>query len=207
MVRTILSLALSRSWPIHQLDVKNTFLHDTLTEIVYCNQPTSFVDPSQSNLVCLLHKSLYGLKQAPWAWYSRFTSYMLSIGFTEAKSDTSLFLFHRGSETVYLLLYVDDITLTASSTELLHRTISSLQKEFAMKDLGPLHHIQGITIEQQDSSVFLHQRSYIQDIMECAGMTNCKPCVTLVDIQTKVAADSGPLVKDPTQFQSLIGAL
>jgi hypothetical protein len=107
---------------------------------------------------------------------------MLSIGFTEAKSDTSLFLFHRGSETVYLLLYVDDITLTASSTELLHRTISSLQKEFAMKDLGPLHHIQGITVEQQDSSVFLHQRSYIQDILECAGMTNCKPCVTLVDI-------------------------
>jgi histone deacetylase 1/2 len=30
-VRTILSLALERSWPLHQLDVKNTFLHGTLT--------------------------------------------------------------------------------------------------------------------------------------------------------------------------------
>ena len=30
-VRTVLSLALSRRWPIHQLDVKNAFLHCTLS--------------------------------------------------------------------------------------------------------------------------------------------------------------------------------
>jgi hypothetical protein len=39
-------------------------------------------------------------------------------------------------QTVYLLLYTDDIVLTASSTELLQRTISALQQEFSMKDLG-----------------------------------------------------------------------
>jgi hypothetical protein len=43
-VCTVLSLALSRSWPVHQLDVKNAFLHGTLTEIVSCSQPTGFVD-------------------------------------------------------------------------------------------------------------------------------------------------------------------
>jgi hypothetical protein len=34
-IRIVLFLAISRSWPIHQLDVKNTFLHDTLSETVY----------------------------------------------------------------------------------------------------------------------------------------------------------------------------
>jgi hypothetical protein len=64
-VCTVLSLALERSWPVHQLDVKNVFLHGTLTETVYCSQPTGFVDSSRLNLVCRLNKSLYGLKQAP----------------------------------------------------------------------------------------------------------------------------------------------
>jgi hypothetical protein len=61
----VLSLAISRSWDIHQLDVKNAFLHGTLTETVYYNQPMRFVDPTQPNRVCPHNKSLYGLKQAP----------------------------------------------------------------------------------------------------------------------------------------------
>jgi hypothetical protein len=71
------------------------------------------------------------------------------MGFLEAKSDSSLFIFHRGLATVYLLLYVDDIILTASSMELLRRTIFALQQEFTMKDLGPLHHFLGITVEHR----------------------------------------------------------
>jgi hypothetical protein len=90
---TVLSLALSWDWLAHQLDVKNAFLHDTLTETVYCTQPTRFFDPAQPDLVCCLNKSPYGLKHAPQAWYNRFASYLLSLGFVEAKSNTFLFIF------------------------------------------------------------------------------------------------------------------
>ena len=58
-VRTVLSLALSRSWPVHQLDVKNVFLHGTLLETVYCSQPAGFVDSSRPDMVCRLNKSLW----------------------------------------------------------------------------------------------------------------------------------------------------
>jgi hypothetical protein len=49
------------------------------------------------------------------------------LGFAEAKSDTSLFIYHHGAETAYLQLYVDDIVLTASSESLPRRIITSLQ--------------------------------------------------------------------------------
>ncbi|GJT33877.1 ribonuclease H-like domain-containing protein [Tanacetum coccineum] len=75
-IRTVLSLAASRHWPIHQLDVKNAFLHGDLSETVYMHQPPGFWDSSRPNYVCLLQRSFYGLKQAPRAWFQRFASYI-----------------------------------------------------------------------------------------------------------------------------------
>jgi hypothetical protein len=157
-VHTVLSLALSRDWAIYQLNIKNVFLHGTLTETVYCSQPTGFVDEAHPDLVCRLNRSLYGLKQAPRAWYSRVASYLASIGFVEAKSDTSLFIYRRGDDTVFLPLYIDDIVLTASTADLLQRTIVALQREFAMKDLGPLHHFLGITAERRPQGESLYRK-------------------------------------------------
>jgi len=154
-VRTVLSLALSRNWSVHQLDVKNAFLHGTLTETVYCSQPSGFEDSAHPDFVCRLNKSFYGLKQDPRAWYSRFAAFLVSLGFVESKSDTSLFVLRRQSDTAYLLLYVDDIVLTASSMDFLRRIISALQQEFSMKDLGELHHFLGCMF-----SVILEDFSY-----------------------------------------------
>nr|GEV96475.1 ribonuclease H-like domain-containing protein [Tanacetum cinerariifolium] len=62
-IRTILSLAIYRHWPVHQLDVKNAFLHGDLAKTIYMHQPPVFWDPDHPNYVCLLQRSLYGLKQ------------------------------------------------------------------------------------------------------------------------------------------------
>jgi hypothetical protein len=73
--------------------MRNMFLHVTLLETVYCRQSPGFVDPTQLDRVSLLNMSLYELEQEPRAWYSRFTTYLISLGFVEVKSDTSLFVF------------------------------------------------------------------------------------------------------------------
>jgi hypothetical protein len=123
-IHVVLSIAVSRSWPIHQLDVKNAFLNGNLDEEVYCQQPPGFVDPRCPDYVCHLHKSLYGLKQAPRAWYQRFAQYAHRIGFVASKSDVSLFIYKHDSDLAYILLYVDDIVLTASTDRLLQHLIS-----------------------------------------------------------------------------------
>nr|GEW14145.1 RNA-directed DNA polymerase, eukaryota, reverse transcriptase zinc-binding domain protein [Tanacetum cinerariifolium] len=57
-IRTVLSLAVSRKWPIHQLDLKNAFLNGDLSETVYMHQPLGFVDPRYPHHVYLQQKSL-----------------------------------------------------------------------------------------------------------------------------------------------------
>jgi hypothetical protein len=129
------------------------------------------------------------------------------LGFVEAKSNTSLFIFRCGTVTIYLLLYVDDIILTTSSATLLQQTIFVLKREFAMNDLGPLHHFLGVSVQHQVNMIFLTQCQFALDILERASMVDCKPVSTPVDTQAKVSTESGPLVADPTHFRSLARAL
>nr|GEW09338.1 hypothetical protein [Tanacetum cinerariifolium] len=63
-IRAVVSINVSRSWPIHQLDVKNSFLYGHLSKTVYMHQPPGFVDPQRPDYVCHLQHSLYSLKQA-----------------------------------------------------------------------------------------------------------------------------------------------
>jgi hypothetical protein len=70
-IRIILSLAISQGWDLHQLDVKNAFLHGILEEEVYMKQPPGFVSSEFPSYHCKLDRALYGLKQAPHVWYSR----------------------------------------------------------------------------------------------------------------------------------------
>ncbi|GJW25776.1 ribonuclease H-like domain-containing protein [Tanacetum coccineum] len=103
-IHMVLSLSVSRNWPIHQLDVKNVFLHGQLFETVYMHQPPGFVDSSKLDYVCHLQKSLYGLKQAHRAWFQRFASFATRIGFHHSKTDASLFVYHPQRTTSGLFL-------------------------------------------------------------------------------------------------------
>jgi hypothetical protein len=61
-IRTVLHLTASHHWPMHQLDVKNVFLHGDLAERVYYQQHVGFIDDNHPDHVCLLSKSMHGLK-------------------------------------------------------------------------------------------------------------------------------------------------
>ncbi|CAL8083802.1 unnamed protein product [Prunus armeniaca] len=90
-VRTILALAASQSWPLHQMDVKNAFLHGDLKEEVYLKLPFG-MPTSSPNDVCKLKSSLSGLKQAPQVWFEKFRSTLLGFSFTQNLGQLTYFL-------------------------------------------------------------------------------------------------------------------
>ncbi|KAK4400653.1 Retrovirus-related Pol polyprotein from transposon TNT 1-94 [Sesamum angolense] len=83
-IRVLIALASVYNLPIHQMDVKTTFLYGELEEEIYMDQPEGFVTRSNKRKVCKLVKSLYGLKQAPKQWHEKFDKTILAFGFTGA---------------------------------------------------------------------------------------------------------------------------
>uniref|UniRef100_A0A2N9EHZ0 Reverse transcriptase Ty1/copia-type domain-containing protein n=1 Tax=Fagus sylvatica TaxID=28930 RepID=A0A2N9EHZ0_FAGSY len=203
-VRIILSLAAQNRWSLRQLDVSNAFLHGLLKETVFMAQPLGFVNSTLPSHVCHLHKSLYGLKQAPRAWFERFTSHLLTLGFKASVADASLFILSHGSVTVYLLLYVDDIIITGNSSTAVSNIISQLFDAFELKDLGPLRYFLGLQIDYKKGGFFVHQRKYLTDLLHKFTMTDCKPASTPIATTLLLTSTSTDLLSDPTPYRSTL---
>jgi hypothetical protein len=119
----------------------------------------------------------------------------------------SLFVLQCAEGTAFLLLYVNDIILIESLNRLLDRITTSLRSEFAMTDMGSLHYFLGIMVTRDSSGMHLSQAKYAAEILDNAGMTDSKSATTPVDTSPKLSACASPLVADPTEYQSLVGAL
>ena len=156
----VLSIAVFNGWSLRQLDVQNAFLHGILDEEVYMRQPPGYEKQSMSQYVCKLDKALYGLKQTPRAWNSRLSQKLQDIGFQASKADTSLFFYKKGDITIFLLIYVDDIIVTSSSSDAVDALIQDLKKDFALKDLGDLHYFLGIEVNKVSDGILLSQEKY-----------------------------------------------
>ena len=206
-IRIILALAVNHKWPIRQLDVQNAFLHGILSEEVYMRQPSGFIDPNYPNHVCKLHKSLYGLKQAPRQWFTRFSDYLEELGFCESKADYSLFTFHKGDLLIILLIYVDDILITGTSSSYIFSLIQNLGRLFSMKDLGPLHYFLGLEAVYSTTGLHLTQTKYTMDLLFRTKFQDVKPISSPANAGKKLSLYDGDPLSDPTEFRSVVGAL
>ena len=64
-------------------------------------------------------------------------------------------MLRNGVDMAYLLLCIDDMVLTASSTNLLHDVIARLKMAFTIKDMGPLRYFLGIDMRWDHHGFFL----------------------------------------------------
>lgn len=160
-------------------------------------QPEGFIIPNRNNHVCELSKAIYGFKQAPRAWYEHFRYVLLQYNFIQSQSDLSLFILHTKIEVAYILIYVDDIIITGSSTPLLDRIIHHIQFVFALKDLGPLHYFLGIQTIRDQHGLHLSQSTYVHDLFMGLNMTHLKPTSTPMTVGHQLSLHDGSSMADP----------
>ena len=172
-LRTLLATAADKGWEIHQLDVETAFLNGPLKEEVYVKQPPGFELGDQ---VWKLKKALYGLHQAPRAWYMELKEKLESLGFKVSLADPGLFILHTHQGKLYLLVYVDDLLLTAESRALVAGTKRQLMGTFSMRDMGEAHHFLGLEIKRNwaQGTITLSQPRAIADMIDKYGMSDAK---------------------------------
>ncbi|XP_071713207.1 uncharacterized mitochondrial protein AtMg00810-like [Rutidosis leptorrhynchoides] len=169
--------------------------------------PPGYPKPTTPNQICKLIKSLYGLNQANRQWFTKLTTFLQSMGFTQSYADTSLFTIHQGANTLHLLIYVDDILVTSNSIALLSKLKTQLHKEFTIKDLGLLHYYLGIEFLGNKQGLAMTQRKYALELLEHAGLSNEKPSSTPMDPQQNLHDTNSTPLPDPSLYITLVGKL
>lgn len=76
-----------------------------------------------------------------------------------------------------------------------------------MKDLGCLHYFLCIAVSHSNDAIFLLQKKYAEEILERAGMSQCKPSLTPVDTKRKLSSKTSKPCSDSTKYRQLAGAL
>ena len=141
--------------------------------------------------MCKLDKALYGLKQAPRAWYSRLSSQLRCLGFVASKADTSLFIYNKATTVIFVLIYVDDVIVSSSSSSATNALLHDLSSEFALKDLGDLHFFLGIEVKKIPHGIVMNQEKYATELLTCMRMKDCKPSPTPLSSSEKLSAFEG----------------
>lgn len=98
----ILSLVITHGWHLHQLNVKNAFLHGYLNEAVYMDQPSGYTDPRFPHHVCLLKRALYGLKQPLVLGFNASVFFFLRLLVLSLVRPTLLYLFIATQVVCYI---------------------------------------------------------------------------------------------------------
>lgn len=95
-----------------------------------------------------------------------------------------------------MFIYVDDVIVTGNDKNIIDSLISTLSKEFSLKDLGQLHYFLGLEVRNFSRGIFVFQTKYIKDLLD--GVKKLKCCYSNMFMVIKpivTSFDDNPLIQ------------
>jgi hypothetical protein len=207
-IMCILSIAASKGYLVHQMDIDGAYLNATLSEDIHMIPPKELGLTIKSNQVLKLKKSIYGLKQAGREWNQLFNQSLVRNGWKQSKSDNCLFTKMYGPNTAYITVYVDDLIIAAPDGDSLMDCKTTIKSLFSCKDIGELKHILGIRIQRdkQKKRFYLDQQTKIEELLK---KNDTIICSVPLDPKTAILPyTQGEANKDRCrEYKSLIGSI
>lgn len=159
--------------------------------------------PNPDNYVCKLEKSLYGLRQASRQWFSKLTSALLLLGFSQSKNDYSFFIKHASPHITIVAIYVDDLLITGSDMTCITQLKVYLDKAFSIKDLGILHYFLGLEVSYLNDGIALTQNKFTMELLKDVGFSTSSPSCTPLPLHLKLNNDDGFPLSKPFLYRQL----
>lgn len=114
------------------MDIHNVFLQGDLDKKIFMISPQGLLN-LDDKWVCKLKRSLYGLKQTSRNWFSKLRSKLLEMGFKQSTVNYSLFTHTKGDKVAHLLVYLDDIIIIGSDSQVIIKLKKQLKTYFYIK--------------------------------------------------------------------------
>jgi hypothetical protein len=183
---TILSIATKYQCYVQSVDVPGAYLHAKLKkddhiymylprecESIWCelnDQPIKEYQHDNHKIYVKLNKALYGLRQSSVLWYNTLAGKLQDIGFKPLQSDQCIFIKRISPEKFIIsLIYVDDILLVSTDTDLIDYVINLLTKSFGKlsRQCGNILSFLSLMIEINPSrtSLSINQSVYVSKIV------------------------------------------
>lgn len=199
-VRTLLSVASARSWPVHQMDIT------TLSFMVICWKKSTCVH----SLVFgpLIHNNVLVKEAHIWTPVLVLQTHCGSpkFCFTQSYADYSLFTYHVGDTFLCVLIYVDDLLITSNSLSEVNKFKISLSSTFHVKELGVLKYFLGIEAPGFHGNFFM-PTEYALEIISDAGLFGTKSISLPMEPNHQLAKSTSALFHLPDRYWRLIGKL
>ena len=167
---------------------------------VYIEPPTGLRQKLKPESVLKLNKALYGLKQAPRSQNKTFVSFLTNSKFRQLQTDNCIFY----NETLIIAIYVDDTIIIGKNEDEIKYFKSHISNKFKTKDLGRLHLILGLQIENFNSDIVkIHQKNYIVKLIKIFKLQYTKNNDIPLQPNLKLTAE---LINENEQLRNLIDA-
>lgn len=204
-IRILLATTAQNNYEIMQFDVKTAFLYGDLQEEIYMRLPQGAA--TESGEICKLKKSLYGLKQAPRCWNQKFNGFLKNFGFQQCNSDKCIYVGEQNGSKVLLIIYVDDGLIISRDKNAIDTVLDELRGTFDIT-VNSLNYFVGLEINRSADGIFIHQSSYIKQVIQRFGLEDANPCSTPADRHATTVEEEGQILAEgDVPYREAVGSL
>ena len=175
-IRTLFALAASRQMVIEHFDISGAYLHEAYKhdKNVYVWQPQRFNGTYKHKATHgQLKGNLYGTPAAANIYSTQLHAHLKKHGYTQMRSDTSLFTKKSADHLIIVGISMDDFLPIATHKYLIDDLYNILQKKYTVKRLGRPRKYLNWTIRYTSRGIHISQPEHIESVVKLLSQYGC----------------------------------